>query len=120
MTRGHERTHWAVAKAPESPSLGTLDYDRVFAARRLARAAYVFTDLDRLAPWDLELAAIIKRRLSEAGLPALNDPARAKTRFALLRALHEAGLNDFNAYRLGEGAGARSTSLSSAAFPRAA
>jgi hypothetical protein len=36
-------------------------------------------------------------------VPVLNDPARVRTRFALLRALHEAGVNDFNVYRVDEG-----------------
>jgi hypothetical protein len=103
MTRGHERTHGAVVRDPRAPRIELLHYDRLFASRRLARAATIFTDLDRLAPWDLELAALVKRRLAEAGLPVLNDPARARTRFALLRALHAAGINDFNAYRLDEG-----------------
>jgi len=103
MTRGHERTHERVVADPDAPRTELLHYDRLFASRRLARAAYVFTDLDRLAPWDLELAAAVYRDLAAAGLPVLNDPARARTRFALLRALHEAGLNDFNAYRLDEG-----------------
>lgn len=103
MTRGHERTHTPVVKDPAAPRIELLHYDGLFASRRVARAAYVFTDLDRLAPWDLELAAAVHRDLTAAGLPVLNDPARVRTRFALLRALHEAGLNDFNAYRLDEG-----------------
>jgi len=32
----------------------------------------------------------------------LNDPAAFRTRWGLLRALHEAGINDFNAYRADE------------------
>ena len=103
MTRGHERTHTRVAKDPGAPRIELLHYDHLFASRALAPAAYVFTDLDRLSPWDLELAAAAHRDLAAAGLPVLNDPARVRTRFALLRALHEAGLNDFNAYRLDEG-----------------
>jgi hypothetical protein len=103
MTRGHERTHTALRKDARAPRIELLHYDRLFAARRVTRAVTLFTDLDRLAAWDLELAARIKRRFVESGVPVLNDPARAKTRFALLRALHEAGLNDFNAYRLDEG-----------------
>jgi hypothetical protein len=78
-------------------------YDALFASRQLPRAAWIFTDLDRLAPWDLELVAAVYRDLAAAGLPVFNDPARVKTRFALLRALHEAGINDFNAYRIDEG-----------------
>ena len=103
MTRGHEGTHTKVVKDPAAPRIELLHYDQLFASRALPRAAYVFTDLDRLAPWDLELAARVYRDLAAAGLPVLNDPARARTRFALLRALHQAGVNEFNAYRLDEG-----------------
>jgi len=103
MTRGHQGTHIKVVKDPAAPRIELLDYDQLFASRALPRAAYVFTDLDRLAPWDLELAAAVYRDLAAAGLPVLNDPARAKTRFALLRALYQAGVNEFNAYRLDEG-----------------
>jgi hypothetical protein len=103
MTRGHDGTHTKVVKDPAAPRIELLHYDQLFASRALPRAAYVFTDLDRLAPWDLELAARVYRDLAAAGLPVLNDPARARTRFALLRALHQAGVNEFNAYRLDEG-----------------
>lgn len=103
VTRGHERTLEQVRKDARAPRLEALHYDRAFAARRLARALYVFTDADRLSASDLELAALLYRSLAAAGLPVLNDPARVKTRFALLRALHEAGINQFNAYRVDEG-----------------
>jgi hypothetical protein len=102
-TRGHERTHRAVQRDPRAPRLELIHYDRAFAERRLARAAYVFTDMDRLSAADLELSAALYRSLAAASLPVWNDPARVRTRFALLRALHAAGLNDFNAYRVDEG-----------------
>ena len=103
VTRGHERTLERVRADARAPRVETLDYDRAFAERRLARALTVFTDHDRLSSWDLELAAVLHRSLAAAGVPVANDPARVKTRFALLRALHEAGINDFNAYRADEG-----------------
>jgi hypothetical protein len=40
--------------------------------------------------------------MKNAGLPVLNNPARFKNRYTLLRALHTAGLNDFDAYRAHE------------------
>jgi hypothetical protein len=103
VTRGFERPLKRVRRDPGAPRIEALHYDGVFAARRLARALYVFTDHDRLSDWDLELAAVLYRSLAAAGVPVLNDPARVRTRFALLRALHEAGLNDFNVYRADEG-----------------
>ncbi|HVN36674.1 MAG TPA: hypothetical protein VMW19_00700 [Myxococcota bacterium] len=103
VTRGHERTLKHARRDASAPRIETLAYDRVFAERRLARALYVFTDHDRLSAFDLELAALVHRSLATAGVPVWNDPARVRTRFALLRALHEAGLNDFNVYRADEG-----------------
>jgi len=102
VTRGHAYTHAAVLADRRAPRLEILDYDRLLASRRVPRTTHVFADLDRLGAFDLELAALVRRRLSRKGVRVLNDPARAKTRFALLRALHEAGLNDFNAYRVDE------------------
>jgi hypothetical protein len=102
LTRGHAYTHEAVCADRRAPPLEVLDYDRLLASRSVPRAPHVFTDLDRLGAFDLELAALVYRRLANHGVRVLNDPARALTRFALLRALHEAGINDFNAYRVDE------------------
>jgi hypothetical protein len=66
-------------------------------------ATYIFADLERVAPprlgslakeWD-ELEAAGGNRL-------LNHPVRAMRRYELLRTLHEAGINQFNVYRLDE------------------
>jgi hypothetical protein len=66
------------------------------------RATYIFADLERLSSWELQLAATIHRRLTKRGMRCLNDPARAMTRFELLRTLHRAGINPFNVYRADE------------------
>ncbi|MGH0029063.1 MAG: hypothetical protein ACQGVC_04690 [Myxococcota bacterium] len=102
-SRGHGYTHAPLAKARPGLSVRVLDYDRLIRSRRFPRVPHVFTDLDRLSAFDLELAAIIHHGLRARRIPVYNDPARAKTRFALLRALHAAGVNDFNAYRVDEG-----------------
>lgn len=102
-TRGHAYTLEQVAKARAAPRIQVLDYDRLIRSRRFARVPHVFTDLDRLSAFDLELAALIHHRLAARRIPVFNDPARVKTRYALLRALHAEGVNDFNAYRIDEG-----------------
>lgn len=57
---------------------------------------YVFTDLEILVPWEAELVEALARRLKESsGTTILNDIARSLTRFDLLRALYEAGVNSF-------------------------
>ncbi|MCC0037538.1 MAG: hypothetical protein H6893_00915 [Brucellaceae bacterium] len=86
--------------APLMPKTRAMSYDRLFSADRLMRGTYVFTDMERLAPSELRLASHYYRRLETIrGMRVLNDPARVKTRFALLRALREAHVNDFDAYQ---------------------
>src|SRR5689334_8264811 len=93
LTREHRYTLQEVARSPLAPRTRLLDYDRLFRKSRLPGATYIFSDLDRLGYWDLELAARVHRRLQAAGAKVLNDPARVKMRDALLRALYAAGLN---------------------------
>ncbi|MGB6994965.1 MAG: hypothetical protein WBG00_17215 [Thermoanaerobaculia bacterium] len=62
---------------------------------------YVFTDLEILAAGEVELVEALARRLAESpGTTILNDLARSLTRFDLLRALHEAGVNSFGVDRV--------------------
>ena len=77
-------------------------YDRLLCARRVPRATYIFTDLERLAPWELRGAGALYQALTEQGLRCLNNPARAKSRVELLRALHASGVNPFTVYRAEE------------------
>ncbi len=79
-----------------------MSYDEVFQRRRLPRATYVFTDLDRLHFWDLEWAARLYRHLQAQGLRVLNDPARFRSRYQLLRQLHRTGLNPFDVWYINE------------------
>jgi hypothetical protein len=101
-TRGHAHTVQPVQKSPLAPVVRLMNYDALLRAHSLGRGTYVFSDLDRLGSWDLELAAELYLQMKAAGLTVWNNPARVKTRFPLLRALHAAGLNDFNAYRADE------------------
>jgi hypothetical protein len=77
-------------------------YDRLLCARHIPRATYIFTDLERLAPWELRAAGQLYRALAEQGLRCLNNPARAKSRVELLRALRSASVNPFDVYRAEE------------------
>jgi hypothetical protein len=80
-----------------------LSYDGLFRRRSLHPATYVFTDFDRLNFWDLQLAALAYNRIAAAGWQALNNPARARQRYALLRRLYAAGVNQFQVYRVETG-----------------
>ena len=81
-----------------------LSYDEAFQAKSLPSGTYVFADLDRLGTWELELAAIVYRVLKQAGAHVINDPAKVRTRYSLLKTLHREGVNSFQVYRpsLGE------------------
>lgn len=74
-------------------------YDEILKRRSPYRATHIFTDLDRLAASRVHEAAILYRQLEQAGIKALNDPARVLGRFGLLRALSRAGINGFDIYR---------------------
>jgi hypothetical protein len=65
---------------------------------------YVFTDLERLSPAELQKAAIVWQALAgtEIGIRLLNHPTRSMRRYELLRTLYERGINSFDVYRLTE------------------
>ena len=66
-------------------------------------ATYIFADLERVAPPRLGSLAKEWSELEAAGgNRLLNHPVRAMRRYELLRTLHEAGINQFNVYRLDE------------------
>jgi hypothetical protein len=79
-------------------------YEALSSIDRFAPGAFVFTDFDRLDPSQLLSAQRLYDAVGEQNpaLPRLNDPGRVLPRFELLRALYEAGLNGFNAYRVNE------------------
>lgn len=97
----HRYTTAALASVPGLP-LRSLGYHRALRARSLPAGTYVFTDLDRLNFWELELAARLYRTLRDAGMRVINDPARARDRYSLLRALKDRGFNRFDVWRADE------------------
>jgi hypothetical protein len=101
-THGHGYTLDALVRGTfgrELPPIRVLTYERLFRSARLRRATYVFTDIERLYPWEQRLAAGLYRRAKQVGLHCLNDPARVMSRYELLRTLHATGINPFSAYR---------------------
>ena len=102
LTRGHGYTLKPVRQDAQAPPISLMSFDRLLRSRWLRRATYIFTDLDRLSYWDLELTSHLYLQMKNAGLPVWNNPAHVKNRYRLLRALHAAGLNDFNAYAVDE------------------
>ena len=99
-TASHRYTHRWVAQS--LPNFKVIRYPYFFLRRVLPRGTYIFSDFDRLTPWQVELAAHAYRQLKQAGYKVLNDPARALQRLALLRRLHQSGANPFNAWPASE------------------
>jgi hypothetical protein len=97
---GHAYTLKGVLAADAGLEVRRIDYRELLSATELPRATYVFTDLDRIPLYWLRVCARIWRDLRDAGMRVLNDPARVLTRYGLLRRLHNAGFNGFNAYRV--------------------
>lgn len=105
VTRDHQYTF----KSFFSGSIGRRDfecdvvpYDRFLLRRRVPRATYVFADLERLAPWELQPASEAYAALKAAECRVVNDPARVMTRYELLRELNAAEINDFEVFRADE------------------
>jgi hypothetical protein len=98
-TAPHRYTHETVEAEPDV-DVRVLGYPEVIQSKHMPTATYIFTDVDRLAPATLVHIAETYRRLRDGGGKVLNDPARMLSRFGVLRALHRAGINDFDAYRV--------------------
>jgi hypothetical protein len=101
-TPGLHGTLTAVVDRPfaaDLPVCRATTYPALFKTATTVNAVHVFTDLERLSDTDLARAATLYRRLRAAGIRCLNDPARVMTRYQLLTALKEAGINPFGVYR---------------------
>jgi hypothetical protein len=103
VTPEHPYTVQDIVEQSPGPKVKVTTYDELFGLSQVPLATYIFTDLDRLPLWRVHQAAIIYRQLRQAGARVLNDPARAPSRFGLLRQLYRCGINSFNAYRVEEG-----------------
>ena len=81
------------------PRCAVLAYEDLFHMEELPPATYIFADIERLSDIELCIAAEVAGTIRGApGFRVLNDPAKVKTRYALLRALFAAGINRFDAY----------------------
>ena len=98
------RHNYTFERAVKNPGfdLRVRSYHWALAQFALPRATYIFTDFDRLGPWELELAARLQRALAADGVRTLNNPARALQRYSVLHRLHAIGFNRFRAWRADE------------------
>jgi len=85
-----------------TPRVRTTHYERLLRAWYVPQATYIFSDFERLHPWELQLAAELYRTMTAAGLRCLNDPALAMSRVELLTVLERRGINPFRVYRADE------------------
>lgn len=74
-------------------------YEATFRRRTLPAGTHLFSDIERLRPAELRLAAALADRVAEAGSRVLNHPRDVLTRHALLEALYAAGINRFRSHR---------------------
>ncbi len=70
--------------------------------RTVPHGTWIFSDIDRLSGSQSVEIYPQWRALKDAGVQVLNDPINSMRRYELLRALHEAGSNDFDAYMFNE------------------
>lgn len=80
------------------PAIRACSYEWLFVQQTLPGGTYVFTDIERLSPHELALAAAAASTLRSRGNRVLNDPARVLCRPDLLQRLHARGINRFRAY----------------------
>ncbi|MEN6541490.1 hypothetical protein [Parvibaculum sp.] len=97
-TKPHKYTHAALAGWCSPSIIQRFSYWKLFRKRLLPHATYIFTDFDRLSPWELELAAKAWRALATAGCRVFNDPGRFRRRHAFLQLMHRKGINDFRSW----------------------
>jgi hypothetical protein len=83
----------------------TLSYEQLLFERAGPVGHYIFTDFDRLTRYEIETVVRFIRALQSVAPEAkiLNHPLKALERTPLLVALHRAGINDFDVFRLDTG-----------------
>jgi len=102
VTRGNDYTLRSLVKGtfgPSVPKFRMMRYEQLFGAAWAPRATFIFGDLERLAPWELRIAADLHRSMTDAGLRCLNDPAKAMARVEFSETMHRTGKNPFRVYR---------------------
>ena len=106
-TRGHEYTVKNLVngtmEGEKVPPCTVESYDGFLRRNEVEAGTYIFTDIERLTPWELRVAAEAYGVLAGDGrCRVLNNPARVMARFELLRSLQAAGINNFEVIRADE------------------
>lgn len=78
---------------------GCFGYEGILEKTELPMGLYVFVGLNRLGPAAVDFASELHSELeAKTGVTPYNHPEKTLRRYELLRALHEAGINDFRAF----------------------
>jgi hypothetical protein len=88
--------HWAQELQPR---FQIVLYNDVLRAKALPLGTYIFSDLERLLPAEVEIATRVWDQLNAAGARLLNHPRRTLCRYDLLTMLYEKGRNQFRVAR---------------------
>jgi hypothetical protein len=85
------------------PRCAVENYDQFLRKKEVPCGVYVFTDIERLTPWELRVVAeAYKVLVRDDRCRVLNNPARVMCRYELLRTLREEGINEFDVIRADE------------------
>jgi len=108
VTKRHAYTmEWFLAEWGKElePLMRIIPYKSMLKIKKLPPGLYIFSDIERITPHSLKLLDISWQRLNDSPLcqKPLNRPLKVKKRLELLNTLHEAGINDFNAYPIVSG-----------------
>jgi len=109
MTKQHAYTLQDVCQHAGALTTEIVHYEQLLAhlgaGNNLPPGTYVFTDIDRLPLAKLLQVSTIYQHLRDhpESCRVLNNPARVKGRYGLLRELFNKGINSFNVFRLDEG-----------------
>lgn len=106
-TRGHEYTAKKLVEREMEgaivPPCAVENYDQFLRRERVPCGVYIFTDIERLTPWEVQVVAEAYGALAGDGrCQVLNNPALVMSRYELLRNLREEGINDFDVIRADE------------------
>ena len=98
-THAHSYTNESLIERHGPKRIRLWTYDQLFLTKFLTAGTWIFTDHERLSPYDISRAAHFANLLKQNGARVLNHPAHVRSRFEILRRLNEAGINQFSVYR---------------------
>ena len=88
---------------PAAPHIEIISYERAVLRSEWQVGAVIFSDVERFYSTQVREVTELYNRLAETRrIRLINSPTRTMGRYALLRRLHEDGINSFDVYRADE------------------